>query len=89
MLIFIQFLSPDSSVQKWKKVILAKYLKTKQYHQMRTSLTAEKTLKAWYKNQGTQSSMGSVENKPCWSNLIMIQSCKLKIVIVNIQFSPY
>lgn len=46
MLIFIQFLSPDSSVQKWKKVILAKYLKTKQYHQMRTSLTAEKTLKA-------------------------------------------
>lgn len=87
MLIFIKFWSPDSSVQKWKKVILAKYLKTKQYHQMRTSLTAEKTLKAWYENQRTQSSMGSVENKPGWSNLIMIRSCKLKIVMLLLIFN--
>lgn len=52
-----------------------------------TEQTTEKNLKGWYENQRTQSSMGSVENKPGWSNLIMIQSYKLKIVIVNIQFS--
>lgn len=50
-------------------------------------VTTEKILKGWYEKQRTQSSMGSVENKPGWSNLIMIQSYKLKIVIVNIQFS--
>lgn len=35
----------------------------------------------------SQNSKGSVENKPGWSNLIMIQSYKIKIVIINIQFS--
>lgn len=86
MLIFIKFWSTDS-VQKWKKAILAKYLKPKQYHEIWAELTTQKILKGWYENQRTQSSMGSVENKPGWSNLIMIQSYKLKIVIVNIQFS--
>lgn len=86
MLIFIKFWSTDSA-QKWKKVILAKYLKAKQYHEIGLSWQQKKILKGWYENQRTQSSMGSVENKPGWSNLIMIQSYKLKIVIVNIQFS--
>lgn len=86
MLIFIKFWSTDC-VQKWKKVILAKYLIPKQYHEIWTELTPEKILKGWYENQRTQSSKGSVENKPGWSNLIMIQSYKIKIVIINIQFS--
>lgn len=45
MLIFIKSWSTDS-VQKWKKVILAKYLKPKQYHEIGLSWQQKKYWKA-------------------------------------------